>query len=38
MRALQFTAYGGPEVLEWAEGPNPTRALGRSGSRCGRPA
>ena len=23
MRALQFTAYGGPEVLEWAEGPEP---------------
>jgi NADPH:quinone reductase-like Zn-dependent oxidoreductase len=23
MRALQFTAYGGPEVLEWAEAPEP---------------
>jgi NADPH:quinone reductase-like Zn-dependent oxidoreductase len=23
MRALQFTAYGGPEVLEWAEAPDP---------------
>ena len=23
MRALQFTEYGGPEVLEWAEAPVP---------------
>jgi NADPH:quinone reductase-like Zn-dependent oxidoreductase len=23
MRALQFTSYGGPEVLEWAEAPEP---------------
>lgn len=23
MRALQFRAYGGPEVLEWAEAPEP---------------
>ena len=23
MRALQFKAYGGPEVLEWAEAPDP---------------
>src|SRR5215208_3107129 len=23
MRALQFRAYGGPEVLEWAEAPDP---------------
>jgi NADPH:quinone reductase-like Zn-dependent oxidoreductase len=23
MRALQFTAYGGPEVLEWAAAPEP---------------
>ena len=23
MRALQFTAYGGPEVLEWADAPAP---------------
>src|ERR1700733_1252744 len=23
MRALQFTQYGGPEVLEWAEAPDP---------------
>ena len=23
MRALQFSAYGGPEVLEWAEAPEP---------------
>jgi NADPH:quinone reductase-like Zn-dependent oxidoreductase len=23
MRALQFTTYGGPEVLEWAEAPDP---------------
>ena len=23
MRALQFSAYGGPEVLQWAEAPDP---------------
>lgn len=23
MRALQFTTYGGPEVLQWAEAPDP---------------
>jgi NADPH:quinone reductase-like Zn-dependent oxidoreductase len=23
MRALLFTAYGGPEVLEWADAPAP---------------
>jgi NADPH:quinone reductase-like Zn-dependent oxidoreductase len=23
MRALRFTAYGGPEVLEWADAPEP---------------
>jgi NADPH:quinone reductase-like Zn-dependent oxidoreductase len=23
MRALQYKAYGGPEVLEWAEAPEP---------------
>jgi NADPH:quinone reductase-like Zn-dependent oxidoreductase len=23
MRALQFTVYGGPEVLDWAEAPDP---------------
>jgi NADPH:quinone reductase-like Zn-dependent oxidoreductase len=23
MRALQYTVYGGPEVLEWAEAPDP---------------
>jgi NADPH:quinone reductase-like Zn-dependent oxidoreductase len=23
MRALQFSAYGGPDVLEWAEAPDP---------------
>jgi NADPH:quinone reductase-like Zn-dependent oxidoreductase len=23
MRALQFTAYGGPDVLEWADAPDP---------------
>ena len=25
MRALQFTAYGSPEVLEWADAPAPLR-------------
>jgi NADPH:quinone reductase-like Zn-dependent oxidoreductase len=29
MRALQFTAYGGPEVLEWAEAPAPHAGLGQ---------
>ncbi len=29
MRALQFTAYGGPEVLEWAEAPAPHPGLGQ---------
>jgi NADPH:quinone reductase-like Zn-dependent oxidoreductase len=23
MRVLQFSMYGGPEVLEWAEAPDP---------------
>jgi NADPH:quinone reductase-like Zn-dependent oxidoreductase len=23
MRALQFSTYGGPEVLQWAEAPEP---------------
>jgi NADPH:quinone reductase-like Zn-dependent oxidoreductase len=23
MRALQYRTYGGPEVLEWAEAPDP---------------
>ena len=29
MRALQFRAYGGPEVLEWAEAPEPHAGPGR---------
>jgi NADPH:quinone reductase-like Zn-dependent oxidoreductase len=29
MRALQFRAYGGPEVLEWAEAPDPHAGPGR---------
>jgi NADPH:quinone reductase-like Zn-dependent oxidoreductase len=29
MRALQFSAYGGPEVLEWAEAPDPHAGPGR---------
>jgi len=29
MRALQFTTYGGPEVLEWAEAPEPHAGPGR---------
>jgi NADPH:quinone reductase-like Zn-dependent oxidoreductase len=29
MRALQFTTYGGPEVLEWAEAPDPHAAPGQ---------
>ncbi|WP_345606426.1 NADP-dependent oxidoreductase [Pseudonocardia adelaidensis] len=28
MRALQFTAYGGPEVLSWAEAPDPHAGAG----------
>lgn len=28
MRALQFTQYGGPEVLSWAEAPEPHAAPG----------
>jgi NADPH:quinone reductase-like Zn-dependent oxidoreductase len=29
MRALQFTAYGGPEVLEWADAPEPHAGPGQ---------
>jgi NADPH:quinone reductase-like Zn-dependent oxidoreductase len=29
MRALQFTEYGGPEVLEWAEAPDPHAGPGQ---------
>ena len=29
MRALQFKAYGGPEVLEWAEAPEPHAGQGQ---------
>jgi NADPH:quinone reductase-like Zn-dependent oxidoreductase len=29
MRALQFKAYGGPEVLEWAEAPDPHPGSGQ---------
>src|SRR6516164_5637229 len=29
MRALQFSAYGGPEVLEWAEAPDPQAGPGK---------
>jgi NADPH:quinone reductase-like Zn-dependent oxidoreductase len=29
MRALQFNAYGGPEVLEWAEAPEPHAGPGQ---------
>jgi NADPH:quinone reductase-like Zn-dependent oxidoreductase len=29
MRALQFTAYGGPEVLEWAVAPDPHAGPGQ---------
>jgi NADPH:quinone reductase-like Zn-dependent oxidoreductase len=29
MRALQFTAYGGPEVLGWAEAPEPHAGPGQ---------
>jgi NADPH:quinone reductase-like Zn-dependent oxidoreductase len=29
MRALQFSTYGGPEVLEWAEAPEPRAGPGK---------
>jgi NADPH:quinone reductase-like Zn-dependent oxidoreductase len=29
MRALQFRAYGGPEVLEWTEAPDPHAGAGQ---------
>jgi NADPH:quinone reductase-like Zn-dependent oxidoreductase len=29
MRALQFTTYGGPEVLQWAEAPDPHAGPGQ---------
>lgn len=29
MRALQFTAYGGPEVLDWADAPDPHAGPGQ---------
>ncbi len=29
MRALRFTAYGGPEVLEWADAPEPHPGRGQ---------
>jgi NADPH:quinone reductase-like Zn-dependent oxidoreductase len=29
MRALQFSAYGGPEVLQWAEAPEPHAGPGQ---------
>jgi NADPH:quinone reductase-like Zn-dependent oxidoreductase len=29
MQALQFTAYGGPEVLEWADAPDPHAGPGQ---------
>jgi NADPH:quinone reductase-like Zn-dependent oxidoreductase len=29
MRALQYTAYGGPEVLEWAQAPDPHASPGQ---------
>ena len=29
MRALQYKAYGGPEVLEWAEAPDPYPGAGQ---------
>jgi NADPH:quinone reductase-like Zn-dependent oxidoreductase len=29
MRALQFRTYGGPEVLEWAEAPDPHAGPGQ---------
>jgi NADPH:quinone reductase-like Zn-dependent oxidoreductase len=30
MRALQFARYGGPEVLEWAEAPDPHAGPGQA--------
>ena len=29
MRALQYKAYGDPEVLEWAEAPDPQAGSGQ---------
>src|SRR4051812_5730690 len=29
MRALQFPAYGGPEVLSWADAPDPHAGAGQ---------
>ncbi len=29
MRALQFSTYGGPEVLQWAEAPEPHAGPGK---------
>jgi NADPH:quinone reductase-like Zn-dependent oxidoreductase len=29
MQALQFTSYGGPEALSWADAPNPHAGAGR---------
>ena len=29
MRALQFTAYGGPEVLTWGDAPDPRAGPGQ---------
>src|ERR671921_2392216 len=29
MRALQFSTYGGPEVLQWAEAPDPHAGAGQ---------
>src|SRR5437879_4953540 len=29
MRALQFSRYGGPEVLRWADAPDPQAGLGQ---------
>ena len=29
MRALQYSAYGGPEVLEWAEAADPHAGAGQ---------
>ena len=35
MHALQYTQYGGPEVLSWAAAPEPhVSAQVRCGSRC----
>jgi hypothetical protein len=33
MRALRYKAYGGPEVLEWAEAPEGTVASGDHSNR-----